>query len=591
MKTFNSNICRILSATCLSALCLIALSTHAATITVTNTNDSGAGSLRQALASANDGDTIDFDSSLNGQTIRLTSGELLVNKSVTINGPGADQLAVNGNANDRAFYINPGLTVTISGVTIENGSALGLFGFGGGIYNDHSILSVNNCRFSGNLSSRYGGGIYSYGVNGSAMLTVNSSTFSGNSAEDGGAVYNAGRQGNATLTVNSSTLSGNSATIAGGGIYNDGAIGSATLTVDSSTVSGNSATYWGGGIFSNGQVGSTTLTVTNSTLSGNSASGGGGVYNSGYQGSATLIVTNSTLSGNSAPGDGGAIYNFGGGGGIAAVTVGDTILNAGASGYNLTNSGTITSLGYNVCSDGCGFYLTATSDRNNTNPMLGPLQDNGGPTFTHELLPGSPAFDAGDPNFTPPPDYDQRGLGFPRVINGRVDIGAFESHLTPTPTPTATATATATATSTPTATATATATPTATATATSTPTPTPTPTPTYVAQVQQPINPDGSSVFNVRRGVVPVKFALALDGLATCDLPPATIAVYRTGTGANQGIDESVYSGNADTGSNFRIDSCQYVYNLSASALGVGTYRVDIIINGQVVGSATFQLR
>ena len=98
-------------------------------------------------------------------------------------------------------------------------------------------------------------------------------------------------------------------------------------------------------------------------------------------------------------------------------------------------------------------------------------------------------------------------------------------------------------------------------------------------------------MFNVRRGVVPVKFTLTVDGVPTCDLPPATIAVYRTSTGGSQEIDESVYSGNADTGSNFRIDSCQYVYNLGASALGIGTYRVDIIINGQVVGSATFQLR
>ena len=98
-------------------------------------------------------------------------------------------------------------------------------------------------------------------------------------------------------------------------------------------------------------------------------------------------------------------------------------------------------------------------------------------------------------------------------------------------------------------------------------------------------------MFNVRRGVVPVKFTLTLDGVPTCDLPPATIAVYRTGTGGNQQIDESVYSGPADNGSNFRIDSCQYIYNLSASALGVGTYRVEILINGQVVGNAAFALR
>jgi hypothetical protein len=113
----------------------------------------------------------------------------------------------------------------------------------------------------------------------------------------------------------------------------------------------------------------------------------------------------------------------------------------------------------------------------------------------------------------------------------------------------------------------------------------------YSAQIQQPINPDGSSVFNVRRGVVPVKFTLTDNGNATCALPPATIALTRTAGGTTGAIDESIYSGSADTGSNFRIDSCQYVYNLSASALGVGTYRVDIKINNQVVGSATFQLK
>ena len=113
----------------------------------------------------------------------------------------------------------------------------------------------------------------------------------------------------------------------------------------------------------------------------------------------------------------------------------------------------------------------------------------------------------------------------------------------------------------------------------------------YTAQVQQPINPDGSSVFAVRRGVVPVKFTLTQDGVATCALPPATIALTRTVGGTIGEIDEIVYSGPADTGSNFRISSCQYVYNLSASALGGGTYRVDIKINGQVVGSGIFQLK
>jgi sugar lactone lactonase YvrE len=119
----------------------------------------------------------------------------------------------------------------------------------------------------------------------------------------------------------------------------------------------------------------------------------------------------------------------------------------------------------------------------------------------------------------------------------------------------------------------------------------PAPPTSYAAQIQQPINADGTSVFSVRRGVIPVKFTLTQNGVATCTLPPATIAVTRTAGGTIGAIDESVYTGPADTGSNFRIDGCQYVYNLSASALGVGTYRVDIKINNQIVGGATFALK
>ena len=165
--------------------------------------------------------------------------------------------------------------------------------------------------------------------------------------------------------------------------------------------------------------------------------------------------------------------------------------------------------------------------------------------------------------------------------------GQCKSTPSPTPTSTPTATATATATFTPSAT------PTATATSTSTPTPTPTPTPVhnYVAQVQPPINADGTSVFTVKRGVVPVKFTLTDNGSSTCDLPPATIVVTRTAGGTIGEVNESLYSGFADQGPNFRIDGCQYVYNLNSTALGVGTYRVDIKINNQVVGSAVFQLR
>jgi hypothetical protein len=96
----------------------------------------------------------------------------------------------------------------------------------------------------------------------------------------------------------------------------------------------------------------------------------------------------------------------------------------------------VTSHGYNISSDNAGGFLSGPGDQINTDPLIGPLQDNGGPTFTHELLPGSPAVNTGDPDFTPPPFYDQRGLPFVRVFNNRIDIGSFEVQPAPRPTPT-----------------------------------------------------------------------------------------------------------------------------------------------------------
>ena len=169
------------------------------------------------------------------------------------------------------------------------------------------------------------------------------------------------------------------------------------------------------------------LTVTNSTISGNFTGGGseceggliagGGIYFLG----AKLTVTNSTINGNSAF-TGGSLFNDRGG----TAHMGDTILNAGASGGTIANSGTFISLGYNLASDNGSGVLTGPGDQINTNPMLGPLQNNGGPTFTQALLQGSPAINAGNPSFTPPPRYDQRGPGFRRVRHGRIDIGSFE---------------------------------------------------------------------------------------------------------------------------------------------------------------------
>jgi hypothetical protein len=212
--------------------------------------------------------------------------------------------------------------------------------------------------------------------------------------------------------VTNSTLSSNSATFGGGGgIFNDFM---GTLTVSNSTLSGNSG---GGGIFNKG-----TLTVGNSTLSGNSSAvAGGGIDNDLY---GTLTVSNSTLSGNSSAYSGGGISNDG------TLTVSNSIVAGnGATFFGPDLFGPLTSHGHNLFGDGTdagGFDPTdlVGTASSPIDPLLGPLQDNGGPTQTMALLPGSPAIDAGDN--TNAPTWDQRGPGYPRIVNGIIDIGAFE---------------------------------------------------------------------------------------------------------------------------------------------------------------------
>jgi hypothetical protein len=115
--------------------------------------------------------------------------------------------------------------------------------------------------------------------------------------------------------------------------------------------------------------------------------------------------------------------------------------------------------------------------------------------------------------------------------------------------------------------------------------------PTYIATIEPPIDANGSSVFNAKRGVVPVKFTLAADGLATCQLPGATISVTRTAGGTLGVVNESDYLLPSDSGSNFRIDTCHYVYNVTSGSLGTGTYVVAINIDGAAVGTGTFSLK
>jgi len=451
-------------------------SLRAATITVTEVGDGldVHTNLRQALTDAQDGDVIEFAPELGGYTLALIQGlgELVVNKSVTIRWvPTAgynSYLGVSSWHLSRVFYISPGKTVTISGLNILNGSAPPPNYWGGAIYNDHASLTLNNCTISGNSAVQDFEGVGGAIFNDQGTLIVSGSTLSGNSSVYGGAICNNWLgAGDATVTITNSTISGNSASF-GGGIMNE----EGTLTLSNSTVSGNSAEYAAGGILNSGTTTSAaTLAVTNSTLSGNSADQGGGILNdstgtvtisnSTFSGNSTggryagegggiwnthtLTIINSTLSGNSAVNHGGGIYNTGAVGN-AALTIGSTILNAGSSGGNIYNqdnpyrAATVTSLGYNLSSDNGGGYLTTTGDQINTDPRLGPLQDNGGPTFTHLPASDSPVIDAGDPAR----GVDQRGPGFLRVVNGRIDIGAAEVQATSTPTPSATPTPTAT---------------------------------------------------------------------------------------------------------------------------------------------------
>jgi hypothetical protein len=260
------------------------------TTIVTNTNDSGPGSLREAIVDAHDGDTIRFNSALNRQTIALTTNELVIDKNLTVRGLGANLIAVSRSSNTpfRIFHIMPGHTVTIQGLTISGGG-LGFGNAGAGILNDHATLTVRNCNIEFNGSAYAGGGIFSDGSNGSATLTIFDSAVSSNGSPLGGGILSdVGNQGSATLTILNSAVNNNVSTN-GSPPYDFGAAGgiasSGTAMINSSTISGNTAAGnafkgfgYGGGV---ANAASKTMAITDSTVTGNSANVGGGIYNSG----------------------------------------------------------------------------------------------------------------------------------------------------------------------------------------------------------------------------------------------------------------------------------------------------------------------
>jgi predicted outer membrane repeat protein len=236
-------------------------------LTVTNNlDDSSAGSLRAEIAAAQNNDTIVFAPNLDGQTIGLTAGVLDINKSLTIQGPGAGQLTISANYTSQVLKVEATEQVSLSGLTISHGSTTGL---GGGIDN-YGNLIISACMLSNNVANGDGGGIYNeFG----ATLTVTNSTVSGNTADSqGGGIYSYGK-----LTITGSAVEQNNA-INGGGIWNGD-----SATISSSTVSGNLAyggdsNGYGGGIYN-----ADSMSLIASTVTGNNSDGrGAGIYDQGW---------------------------------------------------------------------------------------------------------------------------------------------------------------------------------------------------------------------------------------------------------------------------------------------------------------------
>ena len=273
---------------------------------------------------------------------------------------------------------------------------------GGGIRNDGSTASLSNLTINGNT---IGGGLNNKGTT-KATLTISGSSIHNNAAASGAGLYNESNL--ALATIETTQISFNTATAAGGGISNYG-----ELTLKTSTIDNNQART-GGGIDHQG----VSFKAENVTISSNTATdNGGGIAN---QTSATL--TNVTVSGNGASGAGTGGNLFNDGDSPQIIFINTIIANPGPGGNCANTVGALNSLGHNLEStNSCSF--SAPGDIINTDPMLGPLQNNGGPTATHALLPGSLAIDNGDN--TTCPSHDQRGVLRPVGLN--CDIGSYEA--------------------------------------------------------------------------------------------------------------------------------------------------------------------
>ena len=388
-----------------------------AILKVTNTNDSGNGSLRATIAGANAGDTIEFDAGLKGQTITLTSGELALTRDITIDGDidgdhKAD-ITISGNNNGRVFDISDGANTTIAAtlesLTITDGRTSGSTNSGGGInVGENDALTLIDSTVSDNTSEGRGGGVY--GASGaSTAITVVNSTIADNYASNSGGGIAAGSY--AAITLVNSTVSGNSTAARGGGIYG---FQYNPITLYDSTVTGNYAGLTSGGVYNYGAFGGTTATTTlvNSIVAGNVGHGGANDLYGGYNSTAALVLSGSNIIG-SAP------VNFASTSGPSATQI------------DGTNQAALETVFASVANDP------------KTGVLSGVLGNNGGPTETVAIKSGGIADGTGSAAALPTEaalgvDVNGNGtiestaisvdqIGKARVRGGGLDIGAVEA--------------------------------------------------------------------------------------------------------------------------------------------------------------------
>lgn len=385
----------------LTALFAVALPGTASAVTVTSIADNPSnqplipGTLRHAIATAPNNDTITFANSLKGKTITLKGGQLVLDRSLTIQGLGVDRLAVSGANASRVFLIAN--TAVIADLTITKGNgtgvdALGIPSTNGGAILSSGVLTLVRCAVKSSRAAGNGGGMFNSGTGNEATEC----TFANNAAaRDGGGICNA-----QDLRIQRCAIFSNTAGGSGGGVQDSG-----TTDYINTTIACNTAAGSGGGLNDNGA----TINVFNCTISQNTAAVGGGLAVPMF-GSSTLL-RNSIIAGNNPAGPS-----------QPAPDVSDVFIDPSFG------VGVLISAGRNLVGNTVGAYPGSFlgTDLLNVNPMLGPLKDNGGITLTMELLPGSPAIDAGNnANVPPGVTTDQRGT-FSRIVNGTVDIGAFE---------------------------------------------------------------------------------------------------------------------------------------------------------------------